>query len=77
MGMLLTINECCEEIRRLVQEEGYSINEAIDKVKKGYCPDQSSNNHEKLIDTIIAPGEDIDNGQVYSKETGETLRDLI
>lgn len=76
MGTLLTINECCEEIRRLVQEEGYSIDEAIDKVK-GYCPDQSSNNHEKLIDIIIAPGEDIDNGQIYSESTGEILRDLI
>lgn len=76
MGTLLTINECCEEIRRLVQE-GSGVNEAIDRVKKGYCPNQSSNNHEKPIDTIIAPGENIDNGQVYLESTGETLRDLI
>lgn len=76
MGTLLTINECCEEIRRLVQE-GCGINEAIDKIKKGYCPNQSSNNHEKPIDTIIAFGENIDNGQIYSEFTGEALRDLI
>lgn len=44
---------------------------------KGYCTDQSNSNHTKEIKNIIAPSEDIDNGEVYDKSTGITSRDLI
>lgn len=67
-------------ITRKVQEsEGRWLDViAEEKTKiKGYCVDQNNSNQENLINNIIAPGEDIDNGQVYSEATGETLRDLI
>lgn len=54
---------------------GCSIKESIEKVK-GYCSPETINNLVKEINHIIAPGEDIDNGQVYLESTGETLRDL-
>ena len=76
MGTLLTINECLDEVQRLVNE-GYSINEAINKVKSYSQPDQSiENSNNNKINLIIAPGENIDNDQIYLESTGETLRDL-
>lgn len=76
MGILLTINECLDEVQRLV-DEGHSIKEAINRVK-GYSQVRKNieNNHEQLINDIIAPGENIDNDQIYLESTGETLRDL-
>lgn len=51
---------------------------AEEKAKiKGYCVDQNNNNQKNIIENIIAPGENIDNDQVISDETGEVLRDLI
>lgn len=44
---------------------------------KGYCTDQSNSNHRDKLTDIIAPGENIDNGEVYDIETGITKRDLI
>lgn len=79
MGKLLTYAEQTEEARRLAQEgRAKTYKEAIEIVK-GYSQADKNfgDNHEKLIDTIIAPGENIDNGQIYSEATGETLRDLI
>ena len=76
MGTLLTINECLDEVQRLVNE-GCSINEAINKVKSYSQPDQSiENSNNNKINLIIAPGENIDNDQIYLESTGETLRDL-
>ena len=77
MGTILTINECLDEVQRLVNE-GHNIREAIKIVKRYSQADQSiENSQNKSISDIIAPGENIDNGQVYSEVTGETLRDLI
>lgn len=79
MGELLTYAEQTEEARRLVQEgRAKTIKEAVEIVR-GYSQADKNieNNHEKLINKIIAPGENIDNGQVYSESTGEILRDLI
>lgn len=77
MGTLLTINECLDEVQRLVNE-GCNINEAINKVKGYSQTDQSiKNSNDNKINLIIAPGENIDNGAIYLEKTGETLRDLI
>ena len=55
---------------------GYSIKESIEKVK-GYCSPETINNLVKEINSIIAPGEDIDNNEIYDTKTGITKRDLI
>lgn len=40
--------------------------------------DQSMRNeHEQLFNDIIPPGIDIDNGQVYDKLTGNTIKGLV
>lgn len=78
MAALLTINEQCHEVERLCKEEGKSISEAIEIVK-GYCSSdqtKSNNPNKNNFETIIAPGEGIDNGEIYDKHTGETIRDL-
>ena len=59
MGTLLTINECLDEVQRLVNE-GCNINEAINKVKGYSQADQSiKNNNDNKINSIIALNEDI------------------
>lgn len=76
MSTLLDLNEKLDEVKRLC-EEGKSISEAIEIVK-GYCSsDQTkSNNHKQLFNNSIAPGEGIDNNEIYNKHTRETIRDL-
>lgn len=74
MGTIWTINALLDKVERLY-EEGYKLSDAIEIVK-GYCTDQSNSNHTKEIKNIIAPGENIDNGEVYDIETGITKRDL-
>lgn len=77
MGILLTINECLDEVQRLV-DEGHSIREAIEAVKSYSQTDKSiENSQNKSIIDIIAPNEDIDNNEIYDTETGITKRDLI
>ena len=59
MGTLLTINECLDEVQRLVNE-GCNINEAINKVKGYSQADQSiENSNDNKINSIIALNEDI------------------
>lgn len=76
MSTLLDLNEKLDEVKRLC-EEGKSISEAIEIVK-GYCSsDQTkSNNHTKTFNNSIAPGEGIDNNEIYNEHTGDTIRDL-
>ena len=77
MGTLMTINECLDEVQRLVNE-GCNINEAINKVKGYSQTDQSiKNSNDNKINSIIALNEDIDNNEIYDRETGTTKRDLI
>ena len=77
MSTLLDLNEKLDEVKRLC-EEGKSISEAIEIVK-GYhpCDQTEGNNHKKNnFETIIAPGEGIDNGEIYDEDTRDTIRDL-
>lgn len=75
MGNTWTINDSLDEVERLYKE-GHSLESAIEIVK-GYCSDQTNNNHRDKLTDIIAPGENIDNGRIYSEATGEIDRDLI
>ena len=77
MGTILTINECLDEVQRLVNE-GHNIREAIKIVKSYSQTDQSiENSNDNKINSIIALNEDIDNNEIYDRETGTTKRDLI
>lgn len=75
MGTIWNINNTLDEVERLYKE-GHSLKSAIEIVK-GYCSDQTNNNLDKKSNFSIAPNEDVDNGEVYSKSTGITSRDLI
>ena len=77
MGTILTINECLDEVQRLVNE-GHNIREAI-KIVKSYSQAEQSieNSNDNKINSIIALNEDIDNNEIYDRETGTTKRDLI
>ena len=76
MGILLTLSEQYEEVRRL-RHEGHTMNEAIDKVKSYPQVQILEDSNIKIFDTIISDDEDIDNGQVFDKATGKAIRDLI
>lgn len=72
-------DEILEEARRLtleIKDYKKAFRKALE-MYVGYCSDQTNNNHTENINSIIAPGESIDNGQVILDETGEVLRDLI
>ena len=59
MGTILTINECLDEVQRLVNE-GHNIREAIKIVKSYSQTDQSiKNSNDNKINSIIALNEDI------------------
>lgn len=53
---------------RLVSEQYKKTHNSTDQSK--------SYEHKKTFNDIIPPGEDVDNGQVYDKFTGNTIRDL-
>ena len=82
MAKLRLYLEIAEETKRLTMK-GLDFNAALRKAKEMYkeahnSTDQSMNyEHEKLFNDIITDKEDIDNGEVFDIETGETTRDLI
>lgn len=67
----------------LLMREGLSYQAALRQVKEIYekahsLTDQSIENESmKLLNKIITDKEDIDNGEVYNIESGQTIRDLI
>ena len=66
----------------LLMREGLSYQAALRQVKEMYekahsLTDQSIENESmKLLKNSIADKEDIDNGEVYNIESGQTIRDL-
>lgn len=72
-------DEILEEARRLtIETRDYKKAFRIAlEMYVGYCSGQTNNNHTENINNIIAPGENIDNGQIYADETGQVKRDLI
>lgn len=89
IGKILEVNELVDKAKDLVKEdaaevvrlyfEGKTFQQAMEIVKSYYPTDQSKDNSQDIVlNSIIAPGENIDkDGQVYSRVSGETLRDLI
>ena len=65
-------NRAKEEAR----PEGDVLKEELIKIAQCHTDQDNDKEHNKTFNNIIAPGENIDNGQVYSEVTGETLRDL-
>lgn len=85
MGVILDIaNVNMEELVRTVinrakeeaRPEGDVLIEELIKIAQCHTDQDNDKEHNKIFNNIIAPGENIDNGQVYSEVTGETLRDL-
>ena len=65
------------EIERIALENNISVQYLIEQYKKAQSPATKQGKElTKTINDIIPPGTDIDNGQVYIKETGEVLKDL-
>jgi len=66
----------------LLMREGLTYETALRKVKSMYektrsLTDQSIGNEDtKTTNTIIAETEDLDNGEVYDINTGQTIREL-
>lgn len=82
MGLILDIiNNVVPRVQARV-EKGETLKKALyeelEKEIAHYSTDQSkSYEHNKTFNDIISPGTDIDNDQVYIKETGEIFKDLI
>ena len=76
MGSIYTLNECLDEVLRLYRK-GYSVEEAI-KIVKGYKESDQTipSNHKQIFKDIISSTEDLDNGEIYDIESGQTIRDL-
>ncbi len=69
------------EAQKLIVKEGLSYIEAIERAKEKLLSDRvgahkSENSISKSINDSISLDEDIDNGEIYNIETGETVREL-
>ena len=65
----------------LLMREGLTYEAALRKVKSMYEKAQSlaakqGKEHNKTFNDIISETEDLDNGEVYDKLTGQTIREL-
>lgn len=65
------------ELAVMHYESGTSCKEAIEKVKVQYPNTTKDKGLYKRFEDIIPPGTDLDNGEVYKKDTGVTIKDLI
>lgn len=87
--MLKIINDIAKEVAIKTQErlrtEGGDLqtiiaeellNETQKKSRKLTDQSKASDHNKNNFENIIAPGEGIDNGEIYNKHTGETIRDL-
>ncbi|NLK93897.1 MAG: hypothetical protein GX275_01720 [Clostridiales bacterium] len=86
MGILLDIVNIDMEglVRKVINRaafenrpQGDILKEELIKIAQNSTDQSMSNEHTKNINYSIADDEYIDNGQVYSEKTRETLRDLI
>ncbi|MGG7144925.1 hypothetical protein ACQPVP_15900 [Clostridium nigeriense] len=70
--------EIAKEIEEIALAHNISTLELIEQYKKAHNSTDQSKSYElnKTINDIIPPGTDIDNDQIYIKETGEVLKDL-
>ncbi|MBS4958974.1 MAG: hypothetical protein KHZ99_18385 [Clostridium sp.] len=82
MGLILDIvNKVVPRILDRLEKEGGMLKDILsEELKKEIAyslTDQSIENKQmKLLKNSIADKEDIDNGEVYNIESGQTIRDL-
>lgn len=84
MGILKVYAEIMDEAPRLEKDYGLSYHAAIRKAKEMFLdkkkvaptPASFRNNDTKTTTYIIPLGTDIDNGEVYNIESGQTIREL-
>ena len=74
--------ELSKEIEVAALETNLNTNAAIRLVVEQYkkscsLPTSKRNNDTKTTNYIISDDEDIDNGEVYNIESGQTIKDLI
>ena len=82
--MLHYINKVAERTQQRMEKEGGNLKDILaDELmkeaqkKSRKLTDQSkASDNEYLFNSIIAPREDIDNGEIYNRGTGETIREL-
>jgi len=86
--MLKIINDIAKEVairtqERLKNEEGglqdiitEELLEAAQKRSHNANLQVKQSDHTKVFNNSIAPGEGIDNNEIYDEHTGETIRDL-
>jgi len=70
-----------KEVDLLMEEEGLTYEAALRKVESMYEKAQSlatkqGKEHTKTFNEIISDTEDLDNGEVYDINTGQTIREL-
>lgn len=68
---------------KLDEENNLSLNAALRKAKEMYkekapypTVQSKDKEHNKNFNNIISNSEDIDNGEVFDRESGQTIRDL-
>lgn len=82
MGLILdNVNKVVPRILDRLEKEGGMLKDILsEELKKEIAyslTDQSIENKQmKLLKNSIADKEDIDNGEVYNIESGQTIRDL-
>lgn len=82
MGLILDI---VDKVVPKVQErvsKGESLRKALyeeleKEIARNSTDQSKSYEHSKTINISIPPGTDLDNGEIYDKKTGETIKDLI
>lgn len=62
------------ELQTIITEE--LLKEAQKNSRKFTDQSKASDHNKNNFETIIAPGEGIDNGEIYNEDTEETIRDL-
>jgi|GEM_PF-1269162 len=62
------------DLQTIISEE--LVNEVQKKSRKLTDQSKASDLNKNNFETIIAPGEGIDNGEIYNEDTGVTIRDL-
>lgn len=81
--MIKIYAEIMEEAPKLEKDYGLSYHAAIRKAKEIYkkegcsLPGSIRNNDTKTTSLILTDKEDLDNGEVYDINTGQTIRELI
>lgn len=74
----IQLNYIVRVAEKSIRPAGDVIREEVDKIKSCKESDQTvPSNHNNKFNDIITDTQDIDNGEIYDIESGQTIRDLI